>query len=206
MTLFQIGDAAVFGIALSIPRMPLLFAEFLKQYSDTVDLEIQGSSLVEKNFPASETAAFIRAVCSWGGYAGVAGRILKQNPIATIATRFRAAVAALDASSPSPSSALAEVNKLRGLGTPSFASKHLRFLRPKLCPVFDSILRDRLPYPFDGDGYSDFAADCAGLAAILTANKTVNPHPRRESSWFSADVEAALFASVNDWLADAKAT
>ena len=201
MALFHIRDLAVFGTALSIPRMPALFAEFLKRYPTTVELEIQGCVLVEDDFPTAETAAFVRAVCSWGGYAGVAARILKQNPSVAIAERFRTAIASLDASSPSPGSALAELNKLRGLGTPSFASKHLRFLRPKLCPVFDSILRDRLPYQFDVDGYSDFSADCAELAVSLTTKKTPNCHPERMSHWFSADVEAALFAHVNGWLA-----
>jgi hypothetical protein len=42
--------------------------------------------------------------------------------------------------------ALAAVNQLCCLGRPSFASKHLRFLRPEHCPVLDSVLATTLGY------------------------------------------------------------
>ncbi len=75
----------------------------------------------------------------------------------------------------------------------SFASKHLRFLRPDICPVFDSYLHDALPYTLDASGYSDFANDCAWLAHQLGANQIPNPRQRAGGVWFAADVEGAIY-------------
>jgi len=97
--------------------------------------------------------------------------------------------------------ALEELNGLDGLGTPSFASKHLRFLRPLTCPVLDAILRDCLPYRFNPTGYAEFARDCTEVADALNARGVANPHPERPTRWFVADVEAALFAHARDWSA-----
>jgi hypothetical protein len=88
--------------------------------------------------------------------------------------------------------ALTHVDKLRFLDV-SFASKHLRFLRPDICPVFDSILHDALPYKFDAGGYSDFAKDCESLARVLAANQIRNPRQRPGGAWFVADVEGAVY-------------
>lgn len=87
--------------------------------------------------------------------------------------------------------ALSHVDKLRQFDV-SFASKHLRFLRPDICPAFDSVLRQALPYRFDANGYSDFAQDSASLAHVLATNQIPNPY-RANGVWFVADVEAAIF-------------
>jgi Holliday junction resolvase RusA-like endonuclease len=116
---------------------------------------------------------------------------------------FRKALEHLAANPSRVGRALGEVNKLHILGTPSFASKHLRFLRPDVCPVFDSVLREALPYSFDADGYDRFATDCTQLSDILRARGIENPRERQHGQWFAADVEAALFAHVNVWLPQA---
>ncbi len=88
---------------------------------------------------------------------------------------------------------LTQVNMVRGLGDVSFASKHLRFLRPDTCAVFDSILHDALPYTFDPNGYSAFCNDWALLARVLAENQISNPRPRKTGGWFPADVEGAVY-------------
>ena len=150
--------------------------------------------MARQDFPADDTAAFVKAVCKWGGYPGIGGRVLKDNAITTICSTLREALSSL-AIGPSTAKALTQMNVLRGLGTPSFASKHLRFLRPDICPVLDSILCDALPYSFDPDGYSDFCDDCASLTKALASSGIPNPN-RKAGIWFAADVEAALYQRV----------
>jgi len=88
------------------------------------------------------------------------------------------------------------MNVLNGLGSPSFASKHLRFLRPEVAPVFDSVLHKALPYSPDPTGYAEFGRDCTLLAEALTARGIPNAFQRKDARWFAADVEAALYAHV----------
>lgn len=68
-------------------------------------------------------------------------------------------------------------------------------MRPELCPVFDSLLQEALPYPFDPHGYAMFSRDCNTLSQALIQAKVSNP---REREWLAADVEAALYAYVID--------
>lgn len=141
----------------------------------------------------------MRAVCEWGGYAGVGGRVLRHNTIPHIREAFSEALSRLRSSEPDCKTALSVMNRVHGLGTPSFASKHLRFLRPTVCPVYDAILKVALPYSFDAKGYGEFAFDCAKLAKALSEAGIDNPTPKND--WYVADVEAALFAHVNEWVA-----
>jgi hypothetical protein len=43
-----VGDSAVFGTAISIDRFPVLFAEFLRRYPTTIELEAQGARLANQ--------------------------------------------------------------------------------------------------------------------------------------------------------------
>ena len=61
---------------------------------------------------------------AWGGYAGVSGRVLKHNKLIEIRRSLAEAQEQLTASPPNIASALQTVNRLRGLGQLSFASKH----------------------------------------------------------------------------------
>jgi hypothetical protein len=69
-------------------------------------------------------------------------------------------------------------------------------LRPEVAPVFDSLLREALPYSFDPEGYALFGRDCGILAEALTARGVPNAFQRDDGEWFVADVEAALYAYV----------
>jgi hypothetical protein len=121
-------------------RMSVSFADFprwhayhLQQVPGTQQLEHDGASLLTAGFLFPQLETFIRAVCRWGGYAGIAGRILNRNTAHEIATRFKGTILGRDCAQPA-ASALVSLNHLSGLGTPSFASKHLRFIPPRHLP------------------------------------------------------------------------
>jgi hypothetical protein len=184
---------AYFGIELPLVQFEQLARAHLSAVPSTPTVEDRGRSFVEHRFPEADVRAFVRAICDWGGYTGISGRILNRNTPAAICSALKQAVQRLDAHVPDLAAALANVNAIKGLGTPSFASKHLRFMRPALCPVFDSLLQETLPYSFDTQGYAMFAQDCKILAEALTRAGVPNP---RERPWFVADVEAALYAYI----------
>jgi hypothetical protein len=182
-----------FGSRITIPvtAFPQLLRDHLIENPSTPTIERLGQRLGEIDFPRDETAEFVRQVCNWGGYPGIAGRVLKNNRIDQICGALRGALSDLEAGS--VFKALCRVNAISGLGTPSFASKHLRFLRPGICAVFDSILRDSLAIPFDPAGYHRFCADCASLARALVVNQIPCPASRDGGTWFAADAEGALY-------------
>lgn len=196
MTLLLSTDRAAFCTEIRFADFPRLLKAHLASDSTTPDVESLGRNLVANNFARTDIAKFVKAVCGWGRYAGIGGRVLKSNSPQSIAAALRNAVRHLNCTPPAFAAALDEINKIKCLGTPSFASKHLRFLRPDLCPVFDSILREALPYSFNSKGYAMFAQDCVAIAETLRAKKIANPQERPQGLWFAADVEAAIFASV----------
>lgn len=153
-------------MTIPLRSFPQLLRDHLKENPSTPSIEGLGRKLAGLDFPHERTAEFVREVCTWGGYAGIAGRVLKDNAIEAICDAFRKAAANLTRGA--VFRALNDVNAISGLGTPSFASKHLRFLRPDICAVFDSILRDSLGVPFNAAGYTEFCGDCAVLARLLT--------------------------------------
>ena len=120
--------------------------------------------------------------------------MLKNNTSKSIEYAFRSAYECLFAREPAEiDQALVYINGIRGLGKPSFASKHLRFIAPSLCLVYDAILTDKLPYAFTPRGYKEFAQDCASIASSVNNARITNPQ-RSDGSWKVADVESAIFA------------
>ena len=168
-------DQVFFGIEIPLDRFSDLAAAHLTRVKHTADIEALGELLIKRRFPKTDAAEFVRRVCAWGGYAGVSGRVLKHNEPAEIRRSLSEAQGQLTTSPPNIASALQAVNRLRGLCQLSFASKHLRFLCPDLCPVFDSFLQSALPYSLDAEGYAGFAGDCGRLAAELTRLGVRNP-------------------------------
>jgi hypothetical protein len=175
-----------------------LVERHLLRYPDTPSLEAEGSRLISTDFAERQLGSFIQRVCTWGGYPGIAGRVLNQNSTAQIRRLFRSAMTRLEADPPDVGGALSEVNLIRNLGTPSFASKHLRFLRPDICPILDSIVSARLSYQFNRNGYGVLSEDCNNIAHLLQYNKFSNPRHRDDNKWYVADVEMAIFAYLND--------
>lgn len=199
MPLFITQETAVFGTSIPLSDFAPLLAAHRKKYQSTLDIEKMGVELQQANFPAQAVQNFVTAVCKWGGYAGISGRILTRNSLETIANALKGAVNQLDTEKPNVAEALACINALNSLrSTPSFASKHLRFLRPDICPVFDSVLRKALPYSFDAKGYAQFSKDCCSLAAALKQQKNSAAPDRKMGEWYAADVEGAIFAYVTE--------
>jgi hypothetical protein len=191
MSLTILNDTAYFGLSVPLPEFPALLQKHLELVQQTLAIEELGCELTRTDFAVDLVPGFVEAVCKWGGYSGIAGRVLKDNPIKHLQSSFKSATESLVAGD--VAKALIHVNSIHGLGTPSFGSKHLRFLRPDLCPVFDSLLRDALPYPFSPDGYAEFSRDCVVLGRALAERKVSNPRHRPAGAWFAADVEGALF-------------
>lgn len=163
------------------------------EYPDTDLWEQSGKALVESEFQESDLARFIRQVCRWGGYYGIAGRVRKYNQPHIIGTAFRAASGSL--ANNDPGAALRNINAIKGLGRPSFASKMLRFLDPQQCAVLDSVIAKHTGHAETVDGYVLFLRDCANAAQSLNANEANNP-ARGDGKWLVADIEGALFAHI----------
>jgi hypothetical protein len=192
------GDV-FFGISIPLVDFERLATAHLRAFPTTPKMEELGRLVVERDFAEPQVRDFIKQVCTWGNYPGIAGRVLKRNPLPNVCEALKAAFTVLERQDATDiARALRCVNMIRGLGEPSFASKHLRFLKPSVCPVFDSLLREALPYSFDPDGYGEFARDCSKVATAIEKAHVPNPNPEREGTWFAADVESALYALVAD--------
>jgi hypothetical protein len=199
MAIYRIGAGVVLGVSLPLERFSAFATEHRRRFDATGSVEALGQRFRQSDFQESDLEPFITAVCAWGGYAGIGRRILNRNSSRALCGALRDASALLSRAEPDVEGALARLNNLHSLGSPSFASKHLRFLRPDICPVLDSVLRDALPYAFDPEGYAIFAEDCRSIGATLQIEGADNPWQRAGGAWFAADVEAALYVHFNGW-------
>ena len=190
------NDGVFFGFGVPLARFEGLAKEFAQKNPKTLEVEARGRRLLASCFPEMDIGNFVRAVCAWGGYDGIAGRILRRNSAVQLRAALQEASSHITSETPNLPAALATLNKLSGLGAPSFASKHLRFLFPEYCPVFDSILQQALPYSFDPRGYGEFARDCCTLAKELSQRAIISPWPERNGVWLAADAEVALYTYV----------
>ena len=196
--MIQITDQLI--IAAGAPLQPFDFTGLInKRHSEieeTVSLETEARQLLVSGFSEQQLRDFIQNVCRWGGYPGIAGRVLGKNPFPEIQRQFTNAIDALASDRPDIQGALCEIIRIQHLGL-SFASKHLRFLRPDICPVLDSTLSYKLGYLPDVCGYRRFSDDCLRVAEMLEQYGVSNPVGRDDGEWFAADVEMALFVHVN---------
>jgi len=191
--MLHITDQAI--IIADNPVPPAAFtglAERHPQIEKTMSLEVEGRRLLTTDFSRQQLTDFIRGVCAWGGFPGTAERVLEQNAWPDIQHQFGSAIAALTLDPPDLQSALRALRRVRHLGL-SFASKHLRLLRPDVCPVLDSTLSEKLGYPLDSRGFLHFSDDCQKVAALLQQREIRNPLGRAGGKWYPADVEMALF-------------
>jgi hypothetical protein len=196
------NDRAFFGIEIPLEEFESLAASHRQRVKRTAEVEAEGQRLLADDFPLSSVSNFVRNVCIWGDDPRISGRVRRRNTDTEIRSALSSAAMQLNASTPDVSQALAEVVTISGLGL-SFGSKHLRFLSPKLCPVFDSFLSAMLPYGFHGRGYALFADDCQVLARELSQRGVPNPWPNRDGVWYAADAEAAVYELVRRKRSDA---
>ena len=191
------ANSVVFGKAtIPLTKFTGLVEKHLCTVPETRDLEREGARLRAVDFSEPDLERFVRRVCKWGGYAGTAGRVINQNPSTKISEQFRGANSALEMNPPNVTGALREINRIKHLGRPSFASKHLRCLRPDVCPILDSIVSEKLNYAYNVRGYGQLSKDCLRVAEALQALGIPNPMHREQGSWYAADVEMSLFAHL----------
>jgi hypothetical protein len=144
-------------LSVDLDQFPDLARKHRKLCPDTPDVEALGLKFVLDGFPEADVINFVRRVCRWGGYAGIAGRVSRDARPPAISAALRAGYNL--AIGGSPGNGLRAINGLRGLGI-SFASKHLRFLIPQSAVVLDSVISGRLGYSMSIEGYESFLADC----------------------------------------------
>jgi hypothetical protein len=186
------GNVLAGGTSIPLADFPQLHAHHLNEVAGTRQLELAGFALSKHEFAFAALEPFIRQVCRWGNYAGIAGRILKRNTPQELMSRFAGTTAGFMGARPA-ATALVSLNYLSGLGTPSFASKHLRFIRPDICPVLDRLLSRDLGYCFTPPGYQQFSTDCCAVAHQLDIAGFALPPTNR---WGAADVEMSIFARL----------
>lgn len=190
------------GFTIPYSHFPRRAASHLAAVQNTQSLEASGSRLrLALNAAALDT--FIGDVCRWGGYAGIAGRIRKNNAPALILSQFQSAISNLNRNN--VQGAIQDLNLISGLGTPSFASKHLRFLAPELAGVLDRLVHDALQeYLFDSAGFQQYCSDFAIIAnhvnVLATQNNplspTVVPHRPNAQYWLPSDCDMVIFATI----------
>ncbi len=155
----------------------------------TRELEVKAQNLVTARLPGTMLQEFIESVHRWSGSFRNYYKVIENaRP-----THFINALKALNASPPLIERALSSLLEIYGLGI-SYGSKHLRFLRPDLCPILDNIVWDKFKYSWDTRGYRLLQVDIMNIAKSLEENGIKNPMSRQNGQWYAADVDMAVFA------------
>ena len=156
-------------------------------------VEEQAQTLRSSEYSEEMSRAFVEAVCKWGNYEGVAGKVLRGNPLPKVAEALGIADRYL--ASDRPVQALEAIMTLFGLGQVSFASKHIRMLAPDKAVVLDSVIRKHLGYANNLAGYGSFLADCTAIRGGLNEKRALNPI-NLGSPWRLCDVEMAIYSKL----------
>jgi len=93
-------------ISLKLSDFTDLVELHLRNWIGTRDLERQAIKLSDIDFEEQQLIRFIRDVCIWGNYAGIAGRVIKQNDINMLREKFKDALNELDHKNPDVSNAI----------------------------------------------------------------------------------------------------
>lgn len=182
-----------------------LLNEFLQDETDawcsTTEIERFAGNLISEGFDdEASVQEFVKKVCKWGGSQG--NRVLRKiesRDFDEVATAFGDAVQILESAIGNVDrerrvvAALKRVKQIYGLDV-AFASKHLRFLCPRLCPVLDSVISDRTIFSvWRLTDYGKFSTYCVDVAQALTEVGIKHPISSRQGMWYAADVEAAIY-------------
>ena len=178
------------------------FPEQMAKYLEVVgeerhyDLEDLGGNFRQNGFDYSDASEFTNRVCKWGGYAGIAARVLSDNGDKDVVDAFNKAAGLVSGNNVDIPAAIKEVDDLDELAL-SYASKHLRMLRPQKCVSYDKFLKGRLSrcYPYNHENYAVLCCDFQKLASVLKKRGICNKS-RARGVWYAADVEATVFYKV----------
>lgn len=146
----------------------------------TDEVERLGQQVLSGGFDTAYE--FSRRVCEWGRGARVWGNLNRFYTQAALSQELRLWFSSLD-SAQDDAIAVERGIAIKGLGV-SFASKHLRFLRPDSYAVLDEVLSLGLGFALNSAGYALFMQE---LRRFKHTNKI--PHS-------IAQVEAAIFGLV----------
>jgi hypothetical protein len=183
------GDSFHWCFNIRLNELDALLQSFRNKEPVTEQIERQAQRLVRNKFQSfPELCDFIGAVCRWGGYSGIAGRVIKNNDKTTLRDAFISAHYHVDAGD--DLAAIESLLELKGLAV-SFASKHLKFLAPEKAVVLDSIISKRLGYELTPEGYQAFLNDCR---CILKRAKSCGGR----EGWRVSDIEMAVFEKLRD--------
>lgn len=200
------------GGLLPYAHFPARVNSHLKMCPTTPTVETMGAALTAKLIAGTATPAelwsFIRSVFDWGGKTGnrVRGNMQKNYNASFTMIQFAAAASALSAVSAASApaalqtslkSSISAINLVHGLST-SYGSKMLRFLRPDISGVFDSVISGYTGFSCDERNFASYAVDCLTVASNLGAAGIVNPR-NGTTTWRAGDVDQALFAFCQGW-------
>lgn len=188
----QDSQCYICSLALPLTEFPALMEQHLCENPDTLAIESRAAEMAQNDFEPSYVPDFVEAVCRWGGYYGIAARVLQKNEHSLIALVFKEAHGS--SYQGEVYDGLKAISTLNHLGF-SFASKHLRFLAPDKAVTLDSIISNNLGYSMDRYGYERFLADCHTLAGKLNESNAKNPL-RQNDPWLVCDVEMAIYIKL----------
>jgi hypothetical protein len=193
LTIDEEKRACRWCITIQLDELADLFENFLRQNPATQNIERQAERLVNGNFQSyRDLCDFIKAVCKWGGYSGIAGRVINENDESKLRYAFRSASSHSNAGD--DLAAIKSLLELRGFAV-SFASKHLKFVAPERAVVLDSRISNRLGYELTPEGYQTFLLDCRGIRDRANSFELRYPGWGRDG-WRVSDIEMAIFEKL----------
>lgn len=212
MPLSSDGKEVTLGESVSFIDFPELVNAHLDWCRDTPSCEALGAelnaSLLAGNATQDQVWRFIAAVCKWGGRTGnrVRGIVAKSYDGAVTLEKFTAAARALAGQDPATTiqtlrvgleSAAQSIDDVVGLAT-SYATKMVRFMRPDVAGVLDSVISRVGGYPCNNFSFAAYSIDCLAVASDLAEAGILNPRTGC-TLWRVGDVDQALFARCQGW-------
>jgi hypothetical protein len=193
LTLDEERHACCWDFTVRLDELARLLKTFNQREPSTRTIELQAERLVKDEFQSpDDLREFIKAVCKWRGYEGIAGRVLNSNTESDLSSCFRSAHSHAIAHDD-----LAAIKSLLGLDgiAISFASKHLKFLVPENAVVLDSIISKRLGYELTTEGYHALLTDCRRILEKAVSSRLDYPGWGRDG-WRVSDIEMAIFEKL----------
>jgi len=187
-----LSDFQIVRFRASPAEMRLHLMAHAATFPKTETVEVKARAALEIGLTGPVAMDLVAAVCDWGNYAGIAGRVRVRNSTSAVSHRLRQSIELADQGE--FGEAVFRITKLKGLGF-SFASKVLRFLRPDRAVVLDSVISEGLGFARNVVGYEAFLAECVGIADLMNAPDQPNPDPSIRV-WRPCDVEMAIYAKL----------
>lgn len=207
-----IRGIGLLGEAILYEEFPALVEAHLRKCPDTLACEEEGDELQKgletDSASVEDVESFVRHVTSWGGRTGnrVWGTMHRDYRPEIVRRKFAQAVSTMNGLDGSSSRDLFLVQMERsadcitavhGLST-SYGTKMLRFLRPDISGVLDSVIGQNTGCDVNNRNYGRYSYACLRAADALTERCIENP---RSGSihWRAGDVDQAIFARCNGY-------